>query len=244
MREIEAVLSGEKKWCVVQGDCLEVLASMPDKCTNAVITDPPYKLTGGAGGGAFGRDKRSYHGEIKPLTDGIPDAVLSEMMRVLEKANLHIFCSKDQLRQFINFYEERGCKTDLLTWHKTNPTPTCNNSYLSDTEYLLYFREHGVKLYGNYHSKKKYYVSPCNIDDKATWGHPTIKPLNIISNLVLNASLAGDIIIDPFCGSGTTGVACRDLGRRFIGIELSPEYCDIARNRIANAETHLLHAPH
>ena len=74
--------------------------------------------------------------------------------------------SKDQLRQSIDYSEDKGCKTDLLCWHKTNPTPTCNNTYLSDTEYLLFFREKGAKVYGNYHSKKKYYISPTNQEDK------------------------------------------------------------------------------
>lgn len=124
---------------------------------------------------------------------------------------------------------------DLLTWHKTNPTPTCNNKYLSDTEYLLFFRENGVKVYGEYCTKKKYYVTPTNKADKDKYRHPTIKPLNIMENIVLNSSKEGEVVLDCFMGSGTTGVACKKLGRDFIGVELDKEYFEIAKERIENA---------
>lgn len=121
---------------------------------------------------------------------------------------------------------------DLLTWHKTNPVPTCNNKYLSDTEYLLFFRENGVKIYGTYQTKKKYYVSPTNKEDKQKYNHPTIKPLNIIENLITNSSKENDVVLDCFMGSGTTGVACKNLNRDFIGMEIDEKYFKIAEERI------------
>lgn len=213
-------------------DCLEVLKNIPDNSIDLIVTDPPYMMTCGGSGGAFGKDKRSYHNEIDPLTKNFNLDVLNELVRVLKKINIYIWCSKDQLRQYIDYFEDKGCKTDLLCWHKTNPTPTCNNTYLSDTEYLLFFREKGAKVYGNYHSKKKYYISPTNKEDKKLYRHPTIKPLDIIQNLVINSSLVGDTVLDCFMGSGTTGVACINTNRNFIGIEIDKEYFDIAEKRI------------
>ena len=151
---------------IEQGDCLNLLKNIPDKSIDLVITDPPYEIFAGESGGAFGKEKRSYHAEVKTLSDGITNLVLDELVRVMKKINIYIWCNKNQLKQYINYFENIGCTTDLLTWHKTNPVPTCNNKYLSDTEYLLYFRKDGVPMYGTYATKKKYYVTPTNKEDK------------------------------------------------------------------------------
>lgn len=128
---------------------------------------------------------------------------------------------------------------DLLTWHKTNPVPTCCNKYLSDTEYILFFREKGVKINGTYETKKKYYVSQTNKEDKKIYNHPTIKPLAIIENLIINSSQENDVILDCFMGTGTTGVACKRLKRNFIGIEIDKEYFKTAEKRINGATKQL-----
>lgn len=213
-------------------DALKGLKEVPSKSIDLVIMDPPYKINSGKGGGAFGGDKRGYHAEIKILSDGITNEILDELVRVMKKINIYIWCNKNQIRQYVDYFEDLGCTTDLLTWHKTNPVPTCNNKYLSDTEYLLYFRKDGVPMYGTYQTKKKYYVTPTNKKDKELYNHPTIKPLEIITNLVLNSSQKGDTILDPYFGSGTTAVACVQTGRNFIGFEIKHEYCKIARRRV------------
>lgn len=213
-------------------DCYEFIKTVPDNSVDLVVIDPPYMMECGSGGGAFGKDKRSYHKEIDPLNTNLNLDILNHLVRVLKKINIYIWCSKDQLRQYIDFFEDKGCKTDMLCWHKTNPVPTCNNKYLSDTEYLLFFRENGVKLFGDYKTKKKWYLSPTNKDDKKLYQHPTIKPLNIIENLIINSSIRGGVVLDCFMGSGTTGVACKKLGRSFIGCEINEEYFKIAERRI------------
>lgn len=218
-----------------QGDCLELMKDIPDKSVDLVIIDPPYEFANGGGGGAFGSKKRNYHKLVSKnqnMNSGISDFVLDELVRIMKKTNIYIWCNKNQLKQYINYFENIGCTTELLTWHKTNPVPTCNNKYLSDTEYLLYFRSGGVVIYGTYATKKKYYVSPTNKEDKKKYKHPTIKPLNIIENLIINSSKENDVILDCFMGSGTTGVACKKLNRNFIGIELDENYFEIAKKRI------------
>lgn len=228
------------------GDCLELLKVIPDGSVDLIITDPPYEIVAGGAGGAFGADKRSYHKQYADLDadtcktarivcNGFDLSILDEFCRIMKRINIYVWCSKLQIRKLLDYFEDRGCVTDLLTWHKTNPTPTCNNTYLSDTEYLVFAREKGVKLYGSYATKKKFYVTPTNKADKAKFGHPTIKPLNIIQNLVINSSLEGEVACDPFMGSGTTGVACAKTGRRFVGMELDQNYFDTAEKRINEA---------
>ena len=217
---------------LIQGDCLEELKNIADKSVDLVVIDPPYQIVAGGSGGCFGADKRTYHAEVKTLSDGIANNVLDELARVMKKINIYIWCNKNQLKQYINYFEDLGCTTDLITWHKTNPVPTCNNKYLSDTEYILFFREKGAKIYGSYETKKKYYVTTTNKEDKKKYNHPTIKPLNIIKNLIINSSNENEVVLDCFMGSGTTGVACKELNREFIGIELDEKYFNMAKERI------------
>ena len=222
------------------GDCLEILKDIPDKSIDLVVIDPPYDFMSKHYGksysedGAFGSLGRTYHKELESndIITGINEDVLQELIRVMKKVNIYIWCSKEQILKYINFF--KNYNMDLLTWHKTNPVPTCSNKYLSDTEYILFFREKGVKIYGTYATKKKYYVTPTNKEDKKLYKHPTIKPLEIIENLIINSSQENDTILDCFMGSGTTGVACKNLNRNFIGIELDEKYFEIARERIEN----------
>lgn len=171
-------------------DCTVGLKDIPDRSIDLIVTDPPYDLLK-SGGGAFGSANRSYHGEIEPLSNGISNDTLDMLMDKMKAVNCYVWCNKRQLRQLIDYFDDRDCLLDLLTWHKTNPTPSCSNKYLSDTEYLIYARDHGVKLYGSYETKRKWYVTPSNTDDKKRWGHPTIKPLQIIENLIINSSRGG-----------------------------------------------------
>ena len=225
-----------------QGDCLELLKYIPDKSIDLVVIDPPYVLeTDGAG--MFGKKADNYGGQryvmknIDFMKHGISTTVLDELYRVMKKVNIYIWCSQKQLATFYKYFvEDKKCNWNLLTWHKSNPTPTCGNKYLTDTEYCLFFREKGVKIYGEYATKRTYYVTQKNLKEQRLFGHPTIKPLDIIKNLIINSSQENDVVLDCFMGSGTTGVACINTNRNFIGIELNENYYKTACERIKNAK--------
>lgn len=168
------------------------------------------------------------------LSYGFDFAILDECCRVLKKINIYVWCSKAQVRKILNYFEDKGCNTDILVWCKTNPTPMCNGTYLSDLEYCIFAREKGVQLGGEYATKHKFWVSECNVADKKLWGHPTIKPLHIIRQLIYNSSKEGDVVLDPFMGSGTTAIAAIQEGRHFVGYELDMKYYESAQRRIQN----------
>lgn len=255
---------------IILGNCYELIKKIPDNSIDLVIIDPPYEFDIGGGGGRFGTKERNYHNEYLSLyhetgstketerlrvsankqkqkeqyrfiSRGFDFSLLDDLIRVLKKINIYVWCSKKQVGKIIAYFENKKCNIDILTWHKTNPTPTINNTYANDTEYCIFARETGVKIYGNYESKRKYYVTSANVDDKKKFVHPTIKPLEIIKNFAINSSKENDVVLDCFCGSGTTCVACKETGRRFIGMEINEKYYKIAVDRLngitANGQT-------
>lgn len=216
-------------------DAYKAIKEIPDNSIDLIIIDPPYKIDLRKGGGVYGRERQKFRDEIATLSEGIKPEILDDICRVMKKINIYIFCNKEQIFEYLYyFFALKGCSFDVLTWHKLHPIPACNNKYLPDTEYILFFREKGVKLHGNYYTKSKYYITEKNVKDKKLYGHPTIKPLQIIKNLISNSSLEGDIVADFFIGSGTTAVASQQLNRKYIGFEINPTYFQTAKNRIKN----------
>lgn len=170
--------------------------------------------------------------QYQVISDGIDFSILYDFVRVMKKINCFIWCSKLQILDIMNYFAKTDINYEILVWCKTNPTPTTNNVWLPDIEYCLYFREKGVKLNDGYDIKHKYYVQEINKLDKDLYGHPTIKPLEIVKNHLLHTTQKNDIILDPFSGSGTTCVASKEIGRRFIGFELNREYHKVSIDRL------------
>ena len=141
-----------------------------------------------------------------------------------------------QIYDILKFFNELPNKTitfEILTWNKTNPTPSTNNVWLPDIEYCLYFKEKGVLLNSDYFLKSKWYTSSANKIDKDYFAHPTIKPIELVKRHLLHATQPNDIVADFFMGSGTTCVACEDIKRQYIGFEIEPKWFNIAQSRLA-----------
>lgn len=219
---------------VYNTDCYEAIKTVPSRSIDLIVTGPPYLLET-YGGGIYNSEDKAYVNDLKDIKDGFDFNVLDEFCRVLKQINIYLFCSQKQIIPLTNYFvTNRGCNWNLLTWHKDNPIPACGNKYLSDTEYLLFFREKGVKLFGTFDTKRTWFNTPLNQREKKLYGHPTIKPLHIVETLIVNSSKEGEIILDPFMGSGTTAVACIKQKRHFIGFEKSKDYWQISNSRIQN----------
>lgn len=225
-------------------DCLTILKTLPDRFVDLVVTDPPYDISTTSKSGSINKIKK-MNKSLKQLNEAnISNGynireVGKELVRVMKNINLYVWCNKVQIPEYFNYYvNELGCKFEIICWHKTNALPTYKNKYLSDTEYCLYFRKGGYcdpSQTGEgerYENAKTFYIAPLNHKDKKLWKHPTIKPLDITEKFIKNSSKKGDIVLDCFMGSGTTGVACKNLDRYFIGIELNTEYYKIALDRL------------
>ncbi|MBO7692425.1 MAG: hypothetical protein J6T10_07300 [Methanobrevibacter sp.] len=216
-------------------DCYEYIKKIPDKSIDLVIIDPPYEVDIVGGNTNIGKNlKNNMLKQLNDLNiiDGINNEIFEQFMRVMKKPNIYIWCNKKQILQYLKFFVEKySCSFEVLCWLKTNPTPLCGGNYLIDKEFCLYFRKN-VKLNTNFETAKTWWLTPKNKTDKDEFDHPTIKPKEIIKKLILNSSNENDIVLDCFMGSGTTGVACVETNRNFIGIEIDPHYFQIAENRL------------
>ena len=178
---------------IYSGDCLELIKQVPDKSIDLIVTDPPY-LVSTTGAGIYKKSDKEYVKELEKanITNGFSAQILDELCRVMKKINIYLFCSQEQIIPLLDYFvTQRKCNYNILSWHKANPVPACGNKYLTDTEFVLFFREKGVKLYGSVETKSTYWVTPLNTKDKKLWGHPTIKPIHIVKPLIINSSGVG-----------------------------------------------------
>lgn len=222
---------------IFHGDSYELIKKLPDKSVDLVVTDPPYLIenTIAGGGSNLAKSIQKTNDELfeYELTVGLENEILTEFMRVMKKPNIYIWCNHKQIPQYLDFFvNKHGCSFDILIWQKINAVPLFYNKYLTDKEYLLYFRKGGYCNPKSYESAKTVFNLPINIKDKKLYKHPTIKPLEIIKTIIENSSKENDIVLDTFLGSGTTAVACVETNRRYIGFEINEQYYNIAKDRL------------
>ena len=222
---------------ITLGDSYKLIKDIPDKSIDLVIIDPPYDIGSVKNNTSKmfvekGINKMMDELENQDLVSGIDYSILDELVRIMKEINIYIWCNKNMIPEFIKYFVDKyKCNFNIISWHKTNAMPLLNGQYLIDTEYCLYFKKN-KRLNTDYNSGKTHYELPINIKDKEKYKHPTIKPLQIIKNLIKNSSNEGDIVLDCFSGSGTTCVASKELNRRYIGIEINPEYHQISIDRL------------
>ena len=219
------------------GDCLERMKEIPDGSIDCIITDPPYELDN-HGGGITELAQRDLvkNLNINFISKGFDiDIVLGEFLRVCKTPNMLIFCSNKQISKTMNYFELKKLSVTLLVWNKTNPSPLCNGKHLSDAEFIVYVRGKGATFNNDvpFAYKKKIYASP--IVSNKNRLHPTQKSVNHIKQYIELHTNKNDIVFDPFMGSGSTGVACINNNRKFIGIEIDEKYYDISCKRIKDA---------
>lgn len=218
-------------------DCYEAIKDIPDKSIDLIVTDPPYLIESTKGGKnsklAKSITRMNNQLEEANICCSIDTNILDEFMRVMKKPNIYIWCNHKQIPLYINYFvNDKKCNFDIIIWSKTNATPLFSNKYMTDKEYCLYFRNGGYCNPQNYEKAKTVYQLPLNVKDKELYEHPTIKPIEIIRNIIDNSTKQNDVVLDCFLGSGTTAVAAKELGRQYIGFEVNPHFFNIAQDRL------------
>ena len=216
---------------LIQGDCLELMKTIPDGSVDLCISDIPYKLTGGGkGDGANSKRPKGILGENSQLMK-VPkfEDWLPELYRVMKNGtHIYLMCNFKNLNDLMNKSLSAGFKhVNLLVWEKNNCTPS--QFYMKNCEYTLLLRKGSSKYINNIGESKTVHKFNNIIGNKV---HPTEKPITLMEFYLTNSSNKGDVVLDMFMGSGSTGVAAKNLNRKFIGIELDEKYFEIAKERI------------
>lgn len=199
------------------------MKSMPDNSVDMVLTDIPYDevnnqvITGG-----FRKDGK---GNADIATFSL-DEFLPEVYRVC-KGSFYIFCGIEQLSEIRKFFRLKGLSNRSCVWAKPNPSPLGGKyMWLSGLEHCVYAKK--PKATFNYHCK----LNVWQFARGSAKTHPTQKDLGLFKYLIEASSNSKDIILDPCLGSGTTAIACKELGRNYIGMELDKDSYDMCIERL------------
>lgn len=216
---------------IYNADSYEFIKTMPDASVNLIITDPPYELvTGGNKKGYLSNAKKFSSQDFIKICNGFDLSLLDELKRVCSPFNAYIFCSNSQISKLMSWGEENGFMTTLLIWHKPNAIPFANSTFKSDLEFIIAMKEKGATFQGDTRLKSKFFQG--NIVKDKTTSHPTPKPIDLIRKLMMIGSNKGDVVFDPFLGSGVTAMVAKELGRECIGVEIEKKYYEEALRRV------------
>lgn len=247
---------------IIQGDCIEVLKGLPDRSVDLVFADPPYNLQ--LGGDLLRPDNSRVDAvddhwdqfESFAAYDAFTRAWLTECRRVLKDdgaiwviGSYHNIFRVGTVLQNLGFW----ILNDVV-WRKTNPMPNFKGARFTNAHETLIWaaKGRGAKRYTfNYDAMK---MANDELQMRSDWtfplctgeerlkdetgakAHPTQKPEALLHRVLLASTRPGDVVLDPFFGTGTTGAAARRLGRRYVGIEREADYVELARERIARVQ--------
>ena len=218
---------------IYKGNCLEVMDKLIDEGIkiDAVITDPPYNIAKDNNFHTMGRSGIDF-GEWDKNFDLF--SYIDKVYKILDKnGSFVVFNDWKNLGDISRYAESLGFVTkDMIRLEKTNPMPrNRDRRYITDFECAIWFTMPKAKWVFNRQSDT--YERPKNVGSIEKGLHPTQKNLGLMEWLLKIHSNENDLILDPFMGSGTTGVACINTNRKFIGIELDENYFDIAKERLS-----------
>lgn len=244
------------KRLLLKGDCLELFDTIEDGSIDLILTDPPYNISqdghsiirANLNSALMRRESNIVYdfGEWDKMTDEDYLAFTKDWFtkcvdKLKDGGTFISFFPKENVNYLGWIGKELEMRTrTIFTWHKTNPTPSFRKvNYLSACEFA-WIGSKGEKAwtfnFGYQKDMHNFYETP-NASSYATTEHPCEKPIVLLKHLIEVHSNMGDTVLDPFAGSGSTLVACRDLGRNCIGIEKDDKWYQVAKNRIEQHES-------
>ena len=232
-----------------EADSLKLLKKLEAESISMIFADPPYFLSNDGVTCSAGRMVSVNKGDWDKTQDKhkFNRAWLKECKRVLKPGGtIWISGTLHNIYSVGMALEQEGYKIlNNITWQKTNPPPNLAcKCFTHSTETILWARKADTKAKHTFHyelmkeenggkqMKDVWTGSLTKPSEKREGKHPTQKPLYLLERIVLSSTNEGDIVLDPFCGSGTTGVACVKHNRLFVGIDNNREYLDISKKRI------------
>ncbi len=227
---------------LLQGDCLDIMKRMPDGCVDLVVTDPPYNI-GDSSKIAFSEGKpysnKELWGSFEPTdTDRWMQFLLEyfeECYRICS-GSIVVFYDRFEITKIKDMLQSIGYyPKNIIGFVKKNPAPHLRKTgFRSDYELAVFCQKNKGKDTFNFLTQKEMTsLDHVCINGEKVSKHPTEKPLSVIKKYIRIMSNPSDVVLDGFAGSGTTLVAAKQLGRKFIGVEIEPKYIEICQQRLA-----------
>ena len=214
---------------IICGDCVEELRKLPDNSVDLILTDPPYKIAQKYGA-SVDADNLMAVASLKML--------MPEISRVLKKGRFAVIFYDNRILPFL-FDSIKGTdlryKRQIFLYRRAGNAHKVFN-WMSTTDPVCIFTKGDDKPFRP--EEKGKYKHDCYVKatmEKIGYGHPAQKPAEIVEDIILAFSNKGELVCDPYMGSGTTAEACKKLGRECLGIELNPDYVEIINKRLDDA---------
>lgn len=246
--------SKDKNFCLYQGNSIQVLGQLKEQ-VDMIFADPPYFLSNGG--------KKIQGRRMVSVDKGDWDK--ADSLEYIDKFNQEWIDACNPLLKdngtiwvfgtFHNIYSVEKCLKNagfqiinIITWQKSDPTPTWGELHFNfSSEYIIWARKNPKsKHYFNYELMKElnggvlmpdvWKLPTVGMWEKTCGKHPTQKPLRLLYRIVLASTRVGEVILDPFAGSCTTGIAANLLGRKFVGIDKSEDYLNLGIKRKIDIE--------
>ena len=228
---------------LINGNCLNTLKNIPNESIDLIVTDPPYPTTSrGNAGNSGGMLQKDINKKGKVFTHNNINCkeYEPEFYRLLKDgSHCYVMTNHINLIDMLNTFTDVGFHfIKSLIWNKGNKI--MGQYYMSQYEYILFFRKGKGKKINNCGTSDILSIPNKKTKDKDGKNiHDTEKPIELMEVLVNNSSQENELVLDPFMGVGSTGIACIKNNRNFIGIEIDENYFNIAKERIEEIEGQL-----
>lgn len=207
---------------IIQGDCVAEMRKFPEETFDLCLTDPPYNAKN------IGPNSRVYEGQQMQLPDDEYQAWCKEWFTEARRISKTLVFTPGIAN--VCYYPQPSW---IIAWSKPSTVSYSRFGGFNVWEPILVY---GKPAKGKRLPRDLILVDSLNFSKGAEREHPCPKPLELISILLDKFSNEGDTVLDPMCGSGTTGVACKNLNREFTGIDLIEKYCEISRGRLKQTD--------
>jgi site-specific DNA-methyltransferase (adenine-specific) len=245
----------DENFTLYEGDSFQLLKKVEKKSINMIFADPPYFLSGNGitchSGTMVSVKKADWDEKI-----GIEEKIKFNRKWIKQCREVLIDSGTIWISgTFHNIYTI-GVALELegftiinnITWKKTNPPPNIScRAFTHSTETIIWAKKNGCKHLFNYKTMKEinggkqmkdvWEFSLTKPSEKREGRHPTQKPIDLLKRIIIASTNEGDLVLDPFNGSGTTGIACATLHRKYIGIDNQIQYLDISKKRYLKLKT-------
>lgn len=232
-------VSNIEQQLLLQGDCFKKMKEIPDKSIDLILCDPPYNLANYSTGNMKFDWRSEVNNNIAEWDKNIlnPYDLVQDFKRILtDKGNIFIFTSYNLIGDYHRAFDKEFDTFQFMVWHKTNPVPNIRkSSFLNSCELIVCLWNKGHTWnFTKQNEMHNFIETPICMGNERLKNpkHPTQKPVKILEHIIKIASNPNDIVCDMFMGVGSTGVACKNLNRKFLGIECDSIYYNAAVERL------------